>query len=1064
MNLTENQKKAVDIIDKNVCVNAGAGTGKTEVLTRRYVNILKNGNLTEGEEVDNIVAITFTKKATNEMKTRVKELVMEEAEEKFIRIYEDIDNSNISTIHSLCGKIIRENSYYLDIDPKFQVLDEKISKKILDEAIVEVIGEDLEKSEFINKLMMATEEYDPDEIVDHIRNFYLESKSKIDDLESLKVSTIERLESIDDKNYIDEIVEELNVVFELLQDIIEKKNPKRGIKGYNTLLEPKSQQVLKGNLQCDYKFLAYVYDNLGSCKAVKENYDYIKELIEKAFIRHEKDYIDTYVQFFDVLLDIDNRIKEKKLALGGLDFNDLEHYTIKLLKNENVLSKLQDKYKYIMVDEYQDTNDFQKEIIYKLCSKDSVLDRNNLFVVGDPKQSIYGFRGANINVFDETREDIKNTGGEIIVFKDNFRSKEDIMDPINEIYSRRMEGRYDKLEAFNKRDDKNNFVIINNDDSKLNREYEAKIVASYLKDNIIYNDKKPGDYTILVRSRSGQDLYEKELSENNIPFYSLNSTGFFSEPEVMDIFNYLELIYDRDNRLALLGVLVSPVYGIDENEIYSLFTNLEDEICIKDIEEYKNLLTENLYNSIFDLYQKIDELEFLYKYRGISGIINEIINYYNLLEKYNYINDDYQSQANIYKLIRISRKYDLEGKNLLEFINDYKLADEKEGLMQIEDEDSNVVKFMTIHGSKGLGFKRTIVPNINKKFVVVKDLFLYHYKKGFGIKLKYAPAFYADIKKCIEEDSVIEMDNVYYVAMTRAKDELVLGAVGRKSAYKSFIYDEMNYLIKEDKARLIENVIEKDEEKSLTLKTRESLDENLLNLDNFDLIYKQKPDDSLSFNTLSISMVLEYINSEEDFYKNYYYKSKKYEESNIDEDKKMEMPGFLRGEIVHRFAEKYELGMDKDKLLTEVLNEFNLNDTYKVYFVNFVENFIYLNDFGEKEVHKELEFHFNFKNNTFVGIIDRLEIDEKSNTIKIIDYKLSSLNKSMLIKKYKYQLIFYGYVMEHIFKDKKIILEIQNLQKKYKEEIEFNDFEKNNLEDILDRFIDGLNNESVIDI
>src|SRR5699024_9847492 len=151
----------------------------------------------------------------------------------------------------------------------------------------------------------------------------------------------------------------------------------------------------------------------------------------------------------------------------------------------------------------------------------------------------------------------------------------------------------------------------------------------------------------------------------------------------------------------------------------------------------KNLLTENLYNSIFDLYQKIDELEFLYKYRGISGIINEIINYYNLLEKYNYINDDYQSQANIYKLIRISRKYDLEGKNLLEFINDYKLADEKEGLMQIEDEDSNVVKFMTIHGSKGLGFKRTIVPNINKKFVVVKDLFLYHYKKGFGIKLKY---------------------------------------------------------------------------------------------------------------------------------------------------------------------------------------------------------------------------------------------------------------------------------------------------------------------------------------
>src|SRR5699024_6074315 len=137
------------------------------------------------------------------------------------------------------------------------------------------------------------------------------------------------------------------------------------------------------------------------------------------------------------------------------------------------------------------------------------------------------------------------------------------------------------------------------------------------------------------RNVTGVQTCALPISENNIPFFSLNSTGFFSEPEVMDIFNYLELIYDRDNRLALLGVLVSPVYGIDENEIYSLFTNLEDEICIKDIEEYKNLLTENMYNSIFDLYQKIDELEFLYKYRSISRIIIKIINYYKIIEKYN---------------------------------------------------------------------------------------------------------------------------------------------------------------------------------------------------------------------------------------------------------------------------------------------------------------------------------------------------------------------------------------------------------------------------------------------
>lgn len=1040
MKMTDMQSMAVNTINTNLCVTAGAGTGKTEVLTRRYINILKNGILDRGNEVENIVAITFTKKATNEMKARVKELLLEEKSDEFLKIYEKIDNSNISTIHSICGKIIRENSYYLDIDPKFNIMDEKEYEKILDEVIVNELGNDLIENSLIKLLMKYTKKFDPDEIVKELRMFYNQSRSKIASFELLKKETMDRLDNIKKVNHIDEILEILRY---LNKEITGKTS--RVYKFTNDIINKK---IIFDDMPWTYEFIHSI--ELGSNKNYEETLLELKILADETIRSHEADYKDLYNRVLDFFITIDENLKNKKKQLGVLDFNDLEHLTLEILNNETVLQNIQNKFKYIMVDEYQDTNDFQKDIIYKLCSINTQLDRNNLFVVGDPKQSIYGFRGANINVFEDTKLDIENSGGKVIVFEDNFRSKSDIMEPINYIYSYKMKDKYDALTAFNKRDEKENFIYINSEDKDFNIEKEAEVISSYIKKNIQEKDKKPGDYTVLVKSRSKQEIYEKKLEKNKIPYYSLNSTGYFLRPEILDIFNYLELIQDNENELAFLGVMTSPMYGIHKNDIYKLFESNNS------ITSYKknNNLSGDLCKQIDDLYNNILKSKEIYRIDGISGLVKYLVEYYNLFEIYNFIKDDYQVQANIYKLIRIAKVYDREGKTLTDFLLDYKTSDEKEGLMQVENEDSDVVKFMTIHGSKGLGFKRTIVPQLNKGNNNIKELFLYHHNHGFAIKISDADVLYNEIRESLKEDGNIERDNVYYVAMTRAKEELVLSSYQRNSGYKKEIDKYLQELINQDKVKSVGGVFEFNEDIDEDAKITNVSE----NIKDYKYIY-DKSNESISFNTLSISMVLEYIKSKESFFDEYYFNYKNFDEIEENEKINLEIPSFLIGNIVHRFAEKYDFNTEKNIVLENVLSEFNVSNKNTDTFKKYIDNYIELNEMSlNNEIYKELEFHYNFEGQIFVGIIDRMEVDYNNNSVKIIDFKLSSLNKQELLKTYKYQLIFYGYVMEKIFTNMDISLELQNIKKNYKIDINFIEEDKLELENYMRKFIYELSN------
>ncbi|QQK07494.1 UvrD-helicase domain-containing protein [Miniphocaeibacter halophilus] len=993
MNLTDEQKKAIKTIDKNIIVNAGAGTGKTEVLTRRYIEILKNGRLPKDEEVSNIVAITFTIKAANEMKERVRKLLKSDSNKKVQRFINDINESQISTIHSFCSKIIRENSFFLDIDPNFEILDEIESKKILNNIISKVLNPDGEYDEFSIKLLNYTDKNEALLLISEIQDLYTSIKNTIFSFEEIRKMTIEDLEKLNKFKKSEEIYEELiyirdNVKLRKNTNLYKFVNDKDKVE---RVKETENIRILKELWQC-------------ISKLKNEDIDYLKEIFNLEM--QYKEYLkkDIYLDLFKLLEIIEQEYKLEKKQLGKYDFNDLEHLTLELLKNPYIKKKIQSEVSYLMVDEYQDSNDIQKEIFYEICSEKTILDRNNIFVVGDPKQSIYGFRGANINVFENTKRDIINSNGELITFVDNYRTDKNILEGINNIYENLMKDRYDKLIANKESDIENCINYFNNDNTK-DLEYEPESFSNYLSRQINEGKKNFGDYTLLFRSRKEQNYFENSFSKRNIKYYTFDSLGFFDSEEIITVIEILKLIKNETNNVSIYYILRSNIYNISDSEILE-FLKTKNNIKIEGI------INEILYKtSILKEFSK----------DNISNILEEIYNLFQLYEKYNYTEDNIQKQGNLYKLLDIGREYDNNNFTFNDFFYDIIYNSNNETMKQVEDENSDVVKLMTIHGSKGLGFNDVVVPYINKGKPNSKPLFKFNKINGISINFTLANYRYNSLKEDERIASEIEDNNIYYVAMTRAKENLFLGLSGRNSGYKKILLPEIKALEEKNMA----NELIEEEYFQCDLK-KEEYNESTL----YPLCKDVNLQTNIKVNT-NISKVIEYYNKSN-------IKSD-YKSSEVKENFK-ELPSDIIGDIVHRFAEIYKPPYNID--FNEVLKEFGVDikhlDDFKIY----VENFKDLFNYNADETYEEISFIYKYENCFFRGIIDRIEIE--NNILRIVDYKVSKLNKKEIENRYWIQLVFYGIVCEKIFPNKTIELSIKNIKKNYSIKIDFNEEKKKN--------------------
>lgn len=962
MELSEVQKKAVTTLDKDVNLMAGAGTGKTRVLTNRFINIVKNK-----VKPLRVLAITFTKKAAEEMRARIsKDLVLNRID------YEDRD-LNIMTIHSFALEIVESYSYILGINPKFNILDDGESAYLLEEAVKESLNE-IEDEKFKDYLLDF--KTSPFEEVNNFISLYRDFKNNNLDFDDILKKSLNFDKSEKTFQYLIELLDEY-------RQVSGKK-----FKGfYDDNIEN-----LKNIVSFDGEVLNEIEENLGTSKKHNEKILEIRDLIQELKKDLEVENKDYYKVIIKILKEIDRIYKESKEEIRGLDYDDIISYCHILLKNPLIKSELIEKYSYILVDEYQDTNEIQNDII-------RVFSSSNIFIVGDPKQSIYAFRGTDLSSYFSFSENIEKS----LIMNKNYRSDGAIIDFINEKF-KDLIGSYDKMESSHK--DGGGVYLYNTP--------EYAELPDLVKDLLKKYDAK--DIAILSRSNAQIDEIGKILSESEIKFNK--GERRLDEIEVLRLIrNILSAIYSPKDFLNFLSLFNSNLLDFDFKDLIEILNqgidNSEDLLAFKstdkNIKEFLNFIKDTREKSY---YLMLDE------------VIEEIMNYFYGLGTLREIDWEY-----IYNFKDLARDF-VENNS-----KDYRSFERQISSMTFEDLGDGI-NLLTIHKSKGLEFDGLIISHMDKgkkygktnRILVDKDL-------GLGINSDFSNYSYKEISNKLREIDEEEEIRVLYVAMTRAKKELVLfGDLEKAKAGSYFsLLGDLSCL----KEYEFSNLEVKEEKK------------NYLPL-NLDLKF-----DNRIREYYTVTDFINFTRSKKDFYYKYFLGIDNYTKG---QGKGQVMDPKTLGNIIHFFAYKY--GGEKIKLKNKNVDE-DLKEIFSYYEEELTQEKLniarklalnYL-DMEEKVIiDKELLFYYDLGGFLVKGYID--QVIKINGEYFIVDLKTSDLEEEEMKKTYEMQVILYSAIYEKLYKVKVKAAYIFDLRGKNKILVETSE-EK--YEEVMEEFLDYIN-------
>lgn len=956
MKLNEKQALAANTIDKNVLLDASAGTGKTTVLVNRYVNILDKGNFygIKNEDIlSSVVAITFTKKASNELKERISKLIYEKAktDERFKAYYNNMPFASISTVHQFALKLLKSLPLLAKIDPRAKVAEEDEAKLLLDRAIREA----LEEKNYDDFFKALGKNYD-DDFVSSLNA--IANKTMGMDIAKLCDNTKTFLKEINNEEKINEALNTmLNTIDEIKDSLTQRATLFKVINKHEAALNNlKNNGVSDSDINL-IKIFAY---EIGQNKKLEDKYDIITNSAIYILSALEISKLDYYDEFFNLLESIHEKYKSIKKEEAVLDFNDLEILFRDLLKQRELREFIKSKISYIMVDEFQDTSPIQKEIYYLL---NDILGKNRLFVVGDFKQSIYAFRGADVSLYNSVREDFEkdDKNSTCILMNDNYRTGKEIISSVNKLFNAKMPG-YVDLEA--KGDIVNSEVKIINYIKNKERDDEARAIANEIID-LHEKGEAFKDIVILVRNNNSSETIEKMLKSVNIPVYNNASISLNSRDEIEDIYNFIHYLRYEDE-LSLIALLRSSVYALDDDEIFT----------IKDRDEFKNYKEElNLYISMKDD-ERLDE------------VIKTFIKNTNYIEKILHRNRAPQAYANIRSFInKISSYYD-SGITNFENIADALLASKNRSASEASyiSENDDLVRIMTIHKAKGLEAKVVICASTN---------FRKNFDNGFA-KLSGDKIFlrfkdlYANFKSSQEEDNLLDEEEKkrnLYVMLTRAKEKLIIFKSSGSAGF-TMLLEGMDG--KYEDANLEERTLE-----AKKLDIEESMD---------DLITKEKLQWQSLYAPLPSRAAYAY-----DFNANSF---KVY-----DDERDILEEGSDRkslGSAAHRFCEAYE-GENFDEILNESAESYKLSEKEKELLNTCAKNYEkFYKTVTNAKTYKEFEYYYIKDDIIYTGVIDRL--DEYEDHVEIIDYKVTSLDEDTVKNIYKTQMKMYVEAVKNIFK------------------------------------------------
>lgn len=860
MRLTPNQQQALDI-DRHICVTAGAGSGKTTVLVERYLKILREGNVNPQE----IVAITFTDKAAAEMKERIiEELSVQEERQgseqdnSLQGLREKMSTAHISTIHAFCSRILREFPFQAGVPANFSILQGIDQKLLLQQIIRETLrniatnAEDEHRDQLTHLLrryggqqklvdFFATM-INQREVLEHlIQEIYgnpndteirgtlrkralEELMSTIDIPEStrclnivLQVATGRNAEAVRDLTQQLEILYQqnpdpsgtLNLLREIAYSITTARNDiaKRDFLG---------NRVTTAGIEAEITFLVSTAQKIKAVSPIEDN--------ENTADENETDD-DFLLSTTRDLLTLYKRISEAyrtaKLSQGKLDFTDLQLKTRDLLRhNKKIRETLIKRHKYYMVDEYQDTNELQSELVMLLTNE---LQSANLFIVGDPKQSIYAFRGADVRVFDKTKQKIVNDGGSNIQLPENFRSLRDTVGFVNYFFAHLMgdgtenefEVEYEALTQARPSQTKGAVEILLGNQGEASVD-EYTLIAQHIKTMTANThgtseegggqEAEPpidyGDIAILIRSRRHLPDIENALLEAGIPYLTTGGVGFYQRQEIYDIWNYLNFLNaPTENQTSLAAVLRGPAFGISDTELYEISLQTAGNFWSK-AQEYQTH-SDRLRTVIATLKRHCQ----LARRMPVNQLIVAIVNETGMIGTLKTGKQGQQRWSNYQKLLELARNFDGDENkqtlpDFIEFLDILITEEPQEGQAPIEA-SSGAVRIMTIHAAKGLQFPIAILPRLDRGAQIDREPFIDE-TLGIGFSplkpddgyRKTEPEIVAHIKNRGNAKETAEKKRLFYVGATRAQDRLILSgtlsANGKPQQMLEWLYTHLD--------------------------------------------------------------------------------------------------------------------------------------------------------------------------------------------------------------------------------------------------------------------------------
>jgi ATP-dependent exoDNAse (exonuclease V) beta subunit len=851
-------------IEENIFLDAGAGCGKTQALTARYLSLLE-----QGCDVTEIVAVTFTNKAARDMKARLRRECEQQARSAadvkesalWLRRARRLENAPISTIHSFCASLLRRYALRAGLDPNFTVMDEVTGALLRHDTLRRALLDRLDADETtaalavsalgladalaaIAKLLSAREERQqelehPPSAADLLERWERQKSAfMLQRLNLLIASPPWQRHAATLRQHVgaepSDRLERLRTDLLTLIGVAENRA---------TSLEDRL-----ASLRCIFDLGTVPSKGRGwdeeaatavakACREFKTSDGHPSKQIKELCSEEQADpapAADLTAAVYQEAHHAHVAYQQAKDADALLDYEDLQIIARDLLaSNESVRRDCHERYRHVLVDEFQDTNALQRDLLWLVAggAPGSPPPPGRLFVVGDAKQSIYRFRDADVTVFDATRDQFAAAPGcDRLRLAVTFRSLPAVVDLHNRLFASSLlmgpdhpdrapyEAFYEPLTAHRpacQEDIACDLLFTQSDDARSAealREAEAGALAAWLKQNIgklqvrerLNEDGdeaarpcQPGDIALLFRAMSDVRLYERALRLQGLDYHISSGRGFFTCQEVLDLINLLAALENWQDEIALAGALRSPLFGLSDETLFwlkqgrlTLAAGLQ-AFAESRHPEQSALAPEELSRVAF-AWEQIADLRDLKNRLPLSGLLSQIVARTGFTAALAGLYDGSQQIGNVRKLIEIAGAFENSGhyslREFIDYLRDLVTTEERMAQAPVVEEQADCLKLMTVHAAKGLEWPIVIVPDLARGTAGPSGAFRTH--RAYGLVAapevegeRQWPLLGRLMADLDEAEELAERKRLLYVALTRCQDRLVLSsALGFRGA------------------------------------------------------------------------------------------------------------------------------------------------------------------------------------------------------------------------------------------------------------------------------------------